>query len=689
MLAGNIAELVGVFRPVIALACVLALSACDDDSVNKQKKRATARIEVTAATSLTVDENDNAGAGTQSISLNLTRQPSSEVSLAVTTSDAAELKVSQSSQDTPAESVTVFFSTTDWDAPHDIVITGQQDFLVDGSQSVTVMSEPAISADSAFAGLNPVDLSVTVNDVDSTGISMTPTTGLTTSEAGGRADVNVSLATRPTAEVVLTFTSSDVTEGKVSVGSLVGPAPSVKMTFNEKNFRTAQTLTLNGQDDEAVDGDVPYTVNLDAQSSDPVYGGAGTAALSATNTDDPDPVLPPSGDAMLLKIGAGETKLYEQTWNLNSPFDFDPLIIAAFEVFSPELSTSLELIRGISSTGQIDFMLDVTFLGNFPGIYTDSTQQMDVYLRDSTLSDPWGYFSRYPDTFGSIDVQQYGGVNQPIAGTFNVQVCGISDLMAGNCGAGPLTLTGVFNVWRTSDKGGDVYVKGSLDTQETETHWVNTLYNPGGINYMEARGDSGATYQIELLCLTDDVDLHVWSNNYDMNTAADCASENTGTTTELCTGIAPSSPEFFFWVERGVGTPGNPIIYDIRASRTDSGWQVPEGTQRCPLVVSGFPYTTGTVDTEISYYKASALAATTAYTVDVTGLSENADLFIYPDGNFDDLGANPICGSANGGTSNESCAATSNGAGEIFIMVRWIDPSGGAGVGTPYTLDVY
>ena len=47
---------------------------------------------------------------------------------------------------------------------------------------------------------------------------MTPTPGLTTTEAGGTATFTVVLNTQPTADVTIALSSSDTTEGTVVAG---------------------------------------------------------------------------------------------------------------------------------------------------------------------------------------------------------------------------------------------------------------------------------------------------------------------------------------------------------------------------------------------------------------------------------------------------------------------------------------
>ena len=74
---------------------------------------------------------------------------------------------------------------------------------------------------------------------------MTPTSGLTTTEAGGTATFTVVLDSQPTANVTIALSSSDTTEATVSPASL---------TFTPANWNVAQTVTVTGVDDLVDDG---------------------------------------------------------------------------------------------------------------------------------------------------------------------------------------------------------------------------------------------------------------------------------------------------------------------------------------------------------------------------------------------------------------------------------------------------
>jgi len=110
------------------------------------------------------------------------------------------------------------------------------------------------------------------------GVTVTPTSGLVTSEAGGTAAFTVALTSVPTADVTIDLSSSDVTEGTVSPASL---------TFTPADALTPKTVTVTGVDDAVADGAVAYTiVTAPAVSSDSSYSGRDAADVSVTNTDD-------------------------------------------------------------------------------------------------------------------------------------------------------------------------------------------------------------------------------------------------------------------------------------------------------------------------------------------------------------------------------------------------------------------
>lgn len=110
------------------------------------------------------------------------------------------------------------------------------------------------------------------------GITVTPTSGLTTTEAGGQATFTVVLNSIPNADVTIGLSSSNANEGTISPSSL---------TFTPANALTAQTVTLTGVNDCNMDGDISYTILTDpAVSTDSEYNGLDASDVSAINEDD-------------------------------------------------------------------------------------------------------------------------------------------------------------------------------------------------------------------------------------------------------------------------------------------------------------------------------------------------------------------------------------------------------------------
>ncbi len=113
------------------------------------------------------------------------------------------------------------------------------------------------------------------------GISVTPTLGLVTTEAGGTAAFSVVLRTQPMADVSIDLASSDLTEG------IVAP---VTLVFTALDWDLPQQVTVTGVDDAIVDGDILYSiVTAPALSADPDYSGLDAADVAVTNLDDAEP----------------------------------------------------------------------------------------------------------------------------------------------------------------------------------------------------------------------------------------------------------------------------------------------------------------------------------------------------------------------------------------------------------------
>ena len=160
----------------------------------------------------------------------------------------------------------------DWNIPKTVEVIAK-------SRGNATISHQVSSSDTDYDSISvpDVDVVVGVSDPQPTqpSVLVTSVENLETSEAGGTATFNMSLATLPDDDVTVTPSSSNTSEGVVS-----GP-----LTFTPSNWNTPQSVTVTGQDDTEIDGRSDYEITFSASSSDQDYNNIVVTALSITNTD--------------------------------------------------------------------------------------------------------------------------------------------------------------------------------------------------------------------------------------------------------------------------------------------------------------------------------------------------------------------------------------------------------------------
>jgi hypothetical protein len=206
--------------------------------------------------------------GTDVFTVVLDSQPSANVVLKMDSSDPSEGLPSPD---------TLTFKPDNWDVPQTVTVTGQDDHAQDGPITYTILTEPATSADPNFDGVDPADVSATNSDNDTAGLTVSPQSGLITTEGHGTALIKVVLNTQPASKVTVDLSSSNTAEGVVSPASL---------TFTQSDWDVIQTVIATGVDDQVNDGDTPYQVELSTTSHDLEYDGL-HPLIDATNLDAP------------------------------------------------------------------------------------------------------------------------------------------------------------------------------------------------------------------------------------------------------------------------------------------------------------------------------------------------------------------------------------------------------------------
>ena len=211
--------------------------------------------------------------GAVSFSVVLDSAPTADVTIPVSVSDDTEGTVNKTS---------LVFTPTNWATPQTVTVSGVNDNVDDGNIAYSVVLAAAVSSDPGYNGKNPTDVSLTNQDDDTAGVTVSaPTPNNQTSENLGAVSFTIKLNSEPTSSVKIDISSSDTTEGIVDV-------PSV--TFDATNWSQPQTITVTGVDDSVYDGNITYTILTSAASStDPLYGNRAVADVSLINMDN-DPV---------------------------------------------------------------------------------------------------------------------------------------------------------------------------------------------------------------------------------------------------------------------------------------------------------------------------------------------------------------------------------------------------------------
>jgi hypothetical protein len=207
--------------------------------------------------------------GTATFTIVLTSEPTANVTITLASTDTSEGTVSPTS---------VTFTPANWNVAQTVTVTGVDDAIADGNIAYTITTTMTVGGDAIYNAIDPADVSVTNNDDDTAGVTVNPTIGLVTTEAGGTATFTIVLTSEPTANVTITLASTDTSEGTVSPTSV---------TFTPANWNVAQTVTVTGVDDAIADGNIAYTITTTMTvGGDAIYNAIDPADVSVTNNDD-------------------------------------------------------------------------------------------------------------------------------------------------------------------------------------------------------------------------------------------------------------------------------------------------------------------------------------------------------------------------------------------------------------------
>ncbi|MBQ1926892.1 MAG: hypothetical protein II180_12335 [Proteobacteria bacterium] len=184
-------------------------------------------------------------ADTATYSIALAAQPTKNVVVTLKTTDASELAL--------VSAATVTFTPENWNTPVEVNVKSVDDSLTDGNQKANI-TMTAASDDENFNGISALSPDYII--VDNEQASIVVLAENTTIRPGeNNATIKVSLATQPTANVTVTFVSSDPSTANVSQ----------TLTFTPSNWNTPQTVTVDN--DGCKTAQVDVTISLKSAST--------------------------------------------------------------------------------------------------------------------------------------------------------------------------------------------------------------------------------------------------------------------------------------------------------------------------------------------------------------------------------------------------------------------------------------
>jgi hypothetical protein len=385
-------------------------------------------------------------AGTQAMfEVSLTSEPSADVIVPLASSDDTE---------GTANKGTLVFNEQNWFTPQVVTVTGQQDTLADGPVNYTIVLGAAMSADSAFHGLDPDDVTLMNVDDDLKGITINAPASLMTTEAGGQATFTVVLNSQPSATVTIPVASTDTTEATISAASLV---------FTTANWNVAQTMTVTGEDDFSDDGDQPFTITLGAAiSSDTMYDGIDPNDPAGVNVDNDGVSISVQPTTAIAVSESGTTAAFSVVLG-SQPAANVTIALASSDTTEATVSTmqltftpaDWNVVQTVTVTGVDDFV-------------DDGDQPFTITIAAAVSTDA---------TYNGIDPADLTGTNAD-NDTASIVVQPTSGLVTSEAGG-----SDVFNVVLTSQPTGDVTIAvSSSDASEGTTLQTSLTFTPANWN---------------------------------------------------------------------------------------------------------------------------------------------------------------------------------------------------------------
>ena len=207
-----------------------------------------------------------AGATVQ-LSCKLNSEPISDVALNINSNKPDRLLISSS---------TLTFTSSNWNTLQHVVLSANNDALVNGDVTATVTLSTSSEGDSTYNELKNVTLPITIIDNDVAGIEYL-TDDLTVTEGCESVTRAFKLKSQPTSDVTLHL-SADTHAERISI------SPS-QLTFTQSDWNELKQATFTAVNDDTVNGTTMSIINIAVSSSDTAYSGISAQSFNVIVND--------------------------------------------------------------------------------------------------------------------------------------------------------------------------------------------------------------------------------------------------------------------------------------------------------------------------------------------------------------------------------------------------------------------
>jgi hypothetical protein len=215
-----------------------------------------------------------AGSTTDTYTVVLKTPPTADVKITISPDQQVNLGAGV------GESISLLFTTDDWNTPQTVSVTAVDDLLAEGLHKSTI-THFAASSDSNYNGITIKSVIATIYDNDFAGVTITETDGGTLlSEDGPTSDTyTVVLNSPPQNDVVMTIDPDEDS----NVGA--GAGQPVILRFTSTNWNVPQSVTVTAVDDPYAEGLHYSTIQHSVVSADASYNSITIRSVIAIISD--------------------------------------------------------------------------------------------------------------------------------------------------------------------------------------------------------------------------------------------------------------------------------------------------------------------------------------------------------------------------------------------------------------------